>query len=86
VGPVRGNFSRNANRRKLAKIKGCWVCGKQHLAHRFHSKEEVKKGLEKHKKAGAYVAVEDVISVFLARAKKMQSHLSLSQRTWMTKS
>lgn len=70
VGPVRGNFSRNANRRKLAKIKGCWVCGKQHLAHRFHSKEEVKKGLEKHKKAGAYVAVEDVISVFLAESEE----------------
>jgi len=66
MGSSRSKFRRNPAKKKLARIKGCWVCGGEHLAHKHHSREEVAKALDNHKRTGAYVSVEDVIGVFLA--------------------
>jgi len=47
-------------------VKGCWVCGKNHLANKFHSRDEVEKALAKLKGNGAYVLAGDVFDVLVA--------------------
>jgi len=69
----RGKYSRSSSNRKLSKIKGCWVCSKNHMANRFHSRDEIQKALEKHKKAGAYLCAEAVMEVFLAESEEESS-------------
>lgn len=59
------SWKRDKNRRRLARLKGCWVCGKDHFAHKFHSKEEVKTALNKHKDSRTYVSVDDVVAAFV---------------------
>lgn len=54
-----------SSRRTLSKIKGCWVCGADHLANRFHPKADVDNALKKLRTQNAYLSVDDVYSVFL---------------------
>ena len=51
---------KDETRKKLALIKGCWVCGKDHLAWKFHSEKEISAALEEHKKDGVYLSIEGV--------------------------
>lgn len=51
---------KDETRNKLALINGCWVCGKDHLAWKFHSEKEISAALEKHKKDGVYLSFEEV--------------------------
>ena len=59
-------YKRNPGKKKMAKVKGCWVCGANHFARRFHSKQEVTNALEKLKNDRAYVTAEDVAAIFLS--------------------
>ena len=36
---------RNSQRKKLARVKGCWVCGENHRARDFHTSEEIEKAV-----------------------------------------
>ncbi len=72
-GGSKGRFQRSSSKKRLAKIKGCWVCGANHMAHKFHSRDDIQKALEQHKKTGAYVSAEDVISVLLAESEESSS-------------
>ena len=62
-----------SDRRKLSKVKGCWVCGEEHLAHRFHSKEEVDKAVKRLKADKAFVSIEDASTIFTAEAEHEQA-------------
>lgn len=69
----RGKFhswKRNRDWRRLDRLKGCWVCGEDPYAHKFHSKEGIKNPLQKHKDNGTYVSVDDVVAVFIAEDDK----------------
>ena len=41
-------------------VKGCWVCGANHQARRFHTEEEVMSALKKHMEEGNYLDDEEV--------------------------
>jgi Reverse transcriptase (RNA-dependent DNA polymerase) len=59
------NGNRNGRSRKsIARIKGCWVCGKSHRAKEHHNSEEIETALQKHKASGAYVSAEHVVEIF----------------------
>lgn len=60
------SWKRDKSRRRLARLKGCWVCGEDHFAHKFHSKQEVKNALQKHKDNRTYVSVDEVLAMFIA--------------------
>ena len=55
-----------SERQKLAKVKGCWVCGEDHPARKFHSPEEVDAAINRLRNSKAYVAIEDAVSIFTA--------------------
>jgi hypothetical protein len=68
-GDARRKFSgsnarqRGKEKTSIARIKGCWVCGKDHRARSHHSKKDIEEALENHKKLGAFVSAEDVVDV-----------------------
>ncbi len=55
-----------SGRRKLPKVKGCWVCGKSHRARDFHEKSDIDTAIQKLKSNGAYVTISDALEVFVA--------------------
>ena len=61
------------DRSNLSKVKGCWVCGKDHVARKFHSAQEVSNAVERLKRSKAYVSIADAVSVFNAQVESSDS-------------
>ena len=64
-GDAKRRGSKNKHRsskNRLTKVKGCWVCGQDHLSRDHHPYEQVQAALKKHKDAGAYISAEDVLT------------------------
>ena len=65
----RGHSSRYRNRggtsSKFSKVKGCWVCGKNHKARDHHPHSEIRKALEELKSKNAYVLADQVFEIFI---------------------
>lgn len=56
------NYRRPRNKNGSRKVRGCWVCGKDHFARDHHERSEIKASLERHRKKGrVYVAIEDAV-------------------------
>ena len=60
--------NRGRERKKLAKVKGCWVCGENHMARSHHSKKDIDEAVSRLKSTGAYVLIEDAAQVFCSHA------------------
>lgn len=56
----------NLTRTKVARIKGCWVCGEVHRANEFHNPNEFRATLQKQEENSACIEVEDVMNVYFA--------------------
>lgn len=72
-GPVESKFSSVKNtykgnfaREKVARIRRCWACGEDHRANDFHNPNDGRASLLKHEEDWAYIAVEDVMNLYLA--------------------
>jgi hypothetical protein len=62
--PGESGHRNGRSRKSIAKIRGCWVCGKSHRAKEHHASEEIETALQKHKASGAYVSAEHVVEIF----------------------
>ena len=61
----KGGYHRNREKRRLAKVKGCWVCGRNHQAREYHPRDQVEAALKRHKESGAYVSAESAYDALL---------------------
>lgn len=64
-----------SDRMMLSKVKGCWVCGKEHPARKYHPREEVEAAVNRLKNAKAFVSIDQAISVFTSE----QSDVSIDE-------
>jgi hypothetical protein len=53
-----GHRQQGRNQKSVARIKGCWVCGKDHRAKEFRKPDEIDSALQKHRVSGAYLSAE----------------------------
>jgi len=78
--PGGGRKSSGARSGRSTKVKGCWVCGQNHFARDYHSSEDIRAALLKHKEAGrAYVLIEDVLDFESATDKEKDAATTTSE-------
>jgi hypothetical protein len=61
--PPRGIVNRK--QRSGARISGCWVCGKDHMARANHPAVEVREALAKHRSNNAYLSADSIGELYI---------------------